>query len=69
MSNHTYKTLEITGTSPLSIQQAIENAIADTGRSVRNMRWFEVLETRGHIAEGKVDHWQVTLKISFTIEP
>ncbi|MFT5162668.1 MAG: flavin-binding protein dodecin [Alteromonadaceae bacterium] len=67
MSNHTYKTIEITGTSPDGIQQAIENGIADTSKSVRNMRWFEVTDTRGQIADGAVSHWQVTMKIGFTI--
>jgi flavin-binding protein dodecin len=68
MSNHTYKILEITGTSPDGIQQAIENAITSVSKSVRNMRWFEVLDTRGQISDGTVGHWQVTLKVGFTIE-
>lgn len=68
MSNHTYKIIEITGTSPDSIQQAIENGISDTAKSVRNMRWFEVTDTRGQIVDGAVGHWQVTLKVGFTIE-
>lgn len=68
MSNHTYKIIEVTGTSPVSTQQAIENAIADTGKTIRNMRWFEVIDTRGQIVDGMVGHWQVTLKIGFTVE-
>ena len=68
MSNHTYKIIEVTGTSPQSIQLAIENGIRSTGRTVRNMRWFEVTDTRGQIVDGEVGHWQVTLKIGFTIE-
>jgi flavin-binding protein dodecin len=68
MSNHTYKIIEITGTSPDSIQQAIENGIADTAKTVRNMRWFEVIDTRGQIVDGVVGHWQVTIKVGFTIE-
>ena len=68
MSNHTYKIVEITGTSPDGIQQAIENAVADTSATIRNMRWFEVIDTRGQIVDGAVGHWQVTLKIGFTID-
>jgi flavin-binding protein dodecin len=68
MSNHTYKIIEITGTSPDGIQQAIENGISDTSVTVRNMRWFEVTDTRGQIVDGVVGHWQVTLKVGFTIE-
>jgi len=68
MSEHVYKILELTGSSSRGIQPAIENAIAKAGKTMRNMHWFEVCETRGHIAEGKVAHWQVTLKIGFTLE-
>ncbi len=68
MSNHVYKTLELTGSSPAGIEEAITNAIAKAGETVRNLQWFEVVETRGHIQEGKVAHWQVTLKVGFTLE-
>jgi flavin-binding protein dodecin len=68
MSEHVYKILELTGSSSRGIQPAVENAIAKAGKTMRNMHWFEVCETRGHIAEGKVAHWQVTLKIGFTLE-
>ena len=68
MSDHTYKIIEVTGTSPESMQLAIENGIRATARTVRNMRWFEVIDTRGQIVDGEVGHWQVTLKIGFTIE-
>ena len=68
MADHVYKKIEITGSSPDGSDQAIRNAIAKAGQSVRNMRWFEVVETRGHIADGKIDHWQVTLKIGFTLD-
>ncbi len=68
MSDHTYKKIELTGSSPEGMQQAIENAIARAAKTVRNMRWFEVTETRGHIEDGKVAHWQVTLKIGFTMD-
>lgn len=68
MSNHTYKIIEIVGTSPDGIQQAIENGIAQSAQSVRNMRWFEVTDTRGQIVDDGVAHWQVTLKVGFTID-
>lgn len=68
MSNHVYKILEITGSSPVGIEEAVNTAIAKASETVRNMQWFEVVETRGHIEDGKVAHWQVTLKIGFTLE-
>jgi dodecin len=68
MSEHVYKILELTGSSSRGVQPAIENAIAKAGKTMRNMHWFEVCETRGHIENGKVAHWQVTLKIGFTLE-
>jgi flavin-binding protein dodecin len=68
MSNHVYKLLELTGSSPAGIEQAVQNAIAKANHTVRNMHWFEVIETRGHIADGKVAHWQVTIKVGFTLE-
>lgn len=68
MSDHVYKHLELTGSSKTSIEDAIQKAIAKAAKTVRNMQWFQVLETRGHIADGKVAHWQVTLKIGFTLE-
>ena len=68
MSDHIYKKVEIVGSSPESIEKAIENAMARASKSIRNMRWFEVVETRGHIDDGKVAHYQVTLKIGFTLD-
>ena len=68
MSEHVYKILELTGSSTRGMQPAIENAIAKAGKTMRNMHWFEVCDTRGHIENGKVAHWQVTLKIGFTLE-
>jgi flavin-binding protein dodecin len=68
MSSHTYKKIELVGSSPNSVQEAIENAIAKAAQTIRNLRWFEVLETRGYIESGKVAYWQVTLKIGFTLE-
>lgn len=67
MSEHVYKKIEITGSSCTGIQEAIENAVAKAAETVKNMRWLEVVETRGHIEDGKVSHWQVTIKIGFTI--
>ncbi|HEY0884922.1 MAG TPA: dodecin [Ramlibacter sp.] len=68
MSNHVYKTLELTGSSTTGIEDAVNTAIAKAHGTVRNMQWFEVVETRGHIQDGKVAHWQVTIKIGFTLE-
>ncbi len=68
MSHHVYKTLDLVGSSPKSIEDAVEGAIARAGKTVRNMRWFEVTETRGHIENGKFGHWQVGLRIGFTLE-
>ena len=68
MSKHVYKSLELTGSSPSGMEDAVNNAIATANETVRNMQWFEVTETRGHIEEGKVAHWQVTIKVGFTLE-
>ncbi len=67
-NHHTYKKIEIVGSSTQSSDEAIRNAIAEAGKSVKNMDWFEVTETRGHIVDGEVAHFQVTLKIGFRIE-
>lgn len=66
--HHTYKKLEIVGSSKISIEDAISNAIEQCHKTIKNIEWFEVVETRGHIVEGKVGHFQVTLKIGFRIE-
>jgi flavin-binding protein dodecin len=68
MSDRIYKKIELTGTSTTSVEEAIENAIARAATTVRKMRWFEVVETRGRIDDGKVAEWQVTLKIGFALE-
>ncbi len=68
MSHHVYKIIELTGSSPNSMEEAVENAIGRAAQSVRNMRWFEVVSTRGHIENGKIAHWQVTVKVGFTLE-
>ncbi len=68
MSDHVYKKIELVGSSPTSIEEAVTNALARAQRTIRHLRWFEVIETRGHIVDGKVDHWQVTLKVGFTLD-
>ena len=68
MAEHVYKLLELTGSSSIGVEDAVKNAIAKASQTVRNIHWFEVTETRGHVADGKVAHWQVTLKIGFTLE-
>ena len=68
MSEHTYKKIEIVGSSEVSSDAAIQNAIARASKTIKHMRWFEVTETRGHIKDGKVAHFQVTLKIGFTLD-
>ncbi|MDR7037713.1 MULTISPECIES: dodecin [Methylobacterium] len=68
MSEHVYKVVELVGSSTVSIEDAIQGAIERASRTVRNLRWFEVLETRGQVADGKVQHYQVTLKVGFTME-
>lgn len=66
--NHVYKSIELTGSSPTSIEDAITSAIAKASESLRNIQWFTVTETRGHVKDGKIAHWQVSLKIGFTLE-
>jgi len=68
MSNHVYKTLELTGSSTNGIEDAVNTAIARAHETMRNMQWFQVVETRGHIRDGKVAYWQVTVKVGFTLE-
>jgi flavin-binding protein dodecin len=68
MPQHIYKTIELVGSSTIGVEDAIRKAIAKAAETVRNLRWFEVTETRGHIEGGQVAHWQITLKIGFTLE-
>lgn len=68
MSEHIYKVIELVGSSTVSIEDAIQGAIERASQTVRNLRWFQVLETRGHIEGGKVHHYQVTLKVGFTMD-
>ncbi|MDO9625025.1 dodecin [Pseudomonas sp.] len=65
--HHTYKKVEIVGSSRISSDDAINNALAECAKSIRNLEWFEVVESRGHIENGKVGHYQVTLKVGFRI--
>jgi flavin-binding protein dodecin len=68
MSDHVYKLLELTGTSPTGIEDAVGKAINKASKTVRNIHWFQVTETRGQVIDGKVAHWQVTLKVGFTLD-
>lgn len=68
MSEHIYKKIEVVGSSKIGVEDAIKNAIAKAGETIRNLRWFEVVETRGQIENGQIAYWQVTLKVGFTIE-
>ncbi|MFL5805881.1 MAG: dodecin [Roseiflexaceae bacterium] len=68
MSEHVYKLVELVGSSKVSIEDAAQNAIGKAAASLRNLRWFEVVETRGYIENGQVAYWQVTVKVGFTIE-
>jgi flavin-binding protein dodecin len=67
MKDPVYKLLELTGTSATSIEDAVEKALKRAHKTVQNLRWFQVIETRGNIEKGKVDHWQVTIKVGFAV--
>lgn len=68
MANSVYKIVELTGTSSISMEDAVQTAITKAAQSIRQMRWFQVVETRGAIQEGQVAQWQVTVKIGFAVE-
>jgi dodecin len=68
MSEHVYKLVELVGSSTVSIEDAVQNAVTKAADSLRNLRWFQVVETRGYIENAKVAYWQVTIKVGFTIE-
>ena len=68
MSDHVYKSVEITGSSSDGVTEAIDRAVAKASETLRNLDWFEVVHVRGHIADGRVAHYQVTLKIGFRLE-
>lgn len=66
--DHVYKIIQLAGSSTKSYEDAIQTAVAKAATSIHNLRWFEVVETRGHIDKGKVAHWQVVLKVGFTLD-
>ena len=68
MADHIYKKIELVGSSPNGVEEAVKNALTRAKKTVRNMRWFEVAEMRGYLEDGKIAHWQVTLKVGFTLE-
>ena len=68
MSDHIYKKIELVGSSPNGIEDAVNNAISRAGKTIRNMKWFEVAEVRGNLENNKVAHWQVTLDVGFTLD-
>ncbi len=68
MSEHTYKMIEVVGSSPKGTDEAVRNAVARAGKNLHNLDWFEVVETRGHLKDGKIAHWQVKIKIGFRLD-
>jgi flavin-binding protein dodecin len=68
MADQVYKSIELTGSSSKSIEHAIETAVTRASATMRNLRWFQVVDTRGHIENQKIAHWQVTIKVGFTLE-
>ena len=68
MPEHVYKHIELTGSSENSIEAAVQNALERASKTVHNMRWFEVRETRGQIDNGRIQHWQVTIEVGFTLD-
>jgi flavin-binding protein dodecin len=68
MTDHVYKIVELAGTSTTSIDDAVRNALAKASKTVRNMRWLQIVDTRGHIENQKLTNWQVVIKVGFTIE-
>lgn len=67
MKDHVYKLIELTGTSTTSVEDAVGRAIKRAHKTIKNLGWFQVVETRGTIAKGRVQHWQVTIKVGFTV--
>lgn len=68
MSDHVYKQIELTGSSPKSIEDAVQNALAKASKTLHGMRWFEITETRGHLENDQLAHWQVTIKVGVTLD-
>lgn len=66
--HHVYKTLELTGSSPKSIEDAMQTAIGRASKTIRNIKWVEVVQQRGHVVNDKIAHWQVTMKVGFTLD-
>jgi flavin-binding protein dodecin len=69
MNDHVYKIVEIVGSSATSIEDAVQTAVVRASSTLREIRWFEIVNTRGHVENGKVAHYQVTLRLGFTLEP
>jgi dodecin len=68
VNDHVYKQIKLTGSSTQSIENAVSNAIGKASATVKNMRWFQVIDTRGHIENDEIAHWQVTIEVGFTLE-
>lgn len=68
MSDHVYKSVELTGSSTTTIEDAVQNAISRASKTLHNLRWFEVSSVRGGIENGSLAHWQVTMKVGFTLD-
>ena len=67
MNDHVYKLIELTGTSTKTVEDAVQTALKRAHKTIKNLCWFQVVETRGNIENGKVQHWQVTIKVGFTV--
>ena len=68
MEGHIYKQVELTGSSKTTVEDAVQNAIAKAGKTLHNIHWFQVIDTRGYIADNKIDYWQVTIKLGFRLD-
>ena len=68
MTDHVYKQIRLTGSSSEGSDQAIKNAISKASETLKNLRWFEVIDTRGHVENGQIQHWQVTIEVGFTLD-
>jgi flavin-binding protein dodecin len=68
MSEHVYKQIELTGSSKTGVEDAVRNAVAKASKTLHNLHWFQVIDTRGYVEQGKVDYWQVTIKLGFRVD-
>jgi dodecin len=68
MNDHVYKLIEITGSSKVSMEHAVRNAIIKASETIHNMRWFQIIDTRGYIENNEIAYWQVTIKVGFTVD-